>query len=281
MSRVFENTGNRSALINAEEVDHVTRSYTALGYTDEESATTAIVGYFTSNSLLSIGSLVLDELAPTEFSIKDNSWTIEATWKTFRLKTPTVGSESLAASSADNEDFFDIGLATEKVFKPLTAQTVHKRTGPYPIPDIALIGDQGDGKPPAGVDLLVPEITFGGKRYLKQSAWTGSSLNTIMRLIGKVNSTPFGDWDIGEVLCAGISGARRGKDDIELNFRFRVRENSTVVTDGFDDIDKLGWEYIWPRHRLTYDGGTTEVTSEIIHLVVATVFPSTSFTAIE
>lgn len=280
MSRVFEQTGGRSAVINAEEVENITRVYTAIGYTGEAAATAGILGYLSANSLLALGSLVLDELAPAEYSIKDNSWSCEATWRTFRLKTPTIASDTLAESVA--EDFFDIGLSSERIYLPLSAQTVYKKILDDGVaPTIHLIGDQGDGKPPAGAELLVPEITFGGTRYVKQSAWTGSSRNTIMRLIGKVNSTVFQDWDIGEVLCAGISGARRGSDDIQLNFRFRVRENTTVTVEGFDDIDKLGWEYIWPRHRLYFDGTSTEVTSEILYLVTAEVFPSTSFSAIE
>lgn len=280
MSRVFEQTGGRAANVTAERVEHITRLYTAIGYNSEATATTAVVDYLTANSLLTLGGQLLDELNPAEYSIKDDSWSIEATWRPFRTKSSTTAAETLAG--AEVEDFFDIGLSSERVYLPLSAQTVYKRILDDGVaPTIHLIGDQGDGKPPAGVELLVPEITFGGTRYVKQSAWTGSSRNTILRLIGKINSTPFGDWDIGEVLCAGISGARRGEDDIQLNFRFRVRENSTVTTEGFDDIDKLGWEYIWPRHRLHFDGTSTEVTSEILYLVTAEVFPSTSFTAIE
>lgn len=278
MSRVLENTGGRSALVTAEQVDHITRSYTAIGYTGEEAATTAVLDYFTANSLLVIGSLVLDEISPEEHSIKDNSWLVSATWRPFRSKAETVATETLSEA----EDFFDIGLSSERIYMPLGVQQVYKRIlDDGKPPKIHLIGDQGDGKPPAGVELLVPEITFGGTRYIKQSAWTGSSRNTILRLIGKVNSTPFSDWDVGEVLCAGISGSRRGQDDIQLNFRFRVRENVTVVTDGFPDIDKLGWEYIWPRHALKYDGNSYEITNEILYLVTAEVFPATSFTAIE
>jgi len=275
MSRIFELGSNRAATVT--DVAEVTRRYCAMGYTSEAAVVSAFSSYVTANSLGTIGGMILDQVDPTEMDESQDDWFITATWKPFRQKAPTPATETLSAF----EDWFDLGLSTETVFKPIGSQIVTGRDPEDPIPAIALIGDQGDGKPPTGVPLMVPEITFGGTRYVKQSAWSVVSANTVLRLIGKVNTTSFMGWDIGEVLCAGISGSRRGRDDIELQFRFRVRENVTVETDGFPDIDKLGWQYLWPRHQLEYDGTSFVTTNTITHLVLANVFPTTSFTALE
>lgn len=276
MPLIFEITG-RSASVT--DIAETTRRYCCIGYADEDAVVSAFASYVTTNSLGTIGSTILDSVDPEEDKSKTGSWILTATWRPYREKAPTPASDTLAES--EWEYWFDLGLSTEKIYKPIGNQIVHNRTGDITPVEIALIGDQGDGKAPTGVDLLVPEITFGGTRYLKQSAWTTVSSNAVLRLIGKVNTTAFGGWDPGEVLCAGISGSKRGRDDIQLQFRFRVRENTTVETDGFDDIDKLGWEYLWPRHQLQWDGTGLVVTNVIQHLVLATVFPSTSFTALE
>lgn len=279
MSRVIPLPG-RSASVT--DVAEVTRDYAVTEASDEATAISLFASYVSANSLEMIGGMILDQVDPKEDSQVDNLWTISATWRAFRLKEPTAAADSLAEASGEQDDWFDIGLSSEKIYKPIGAQVVHKKTADSgSLPSIALIGDQGDGKDPAGVELLVPEYTFGGTRWVKRSAWTESARNAIARLVGKTNSTAFAGWDIGEVLFAGFSGSRRGRDDVQLSFRFRVRENTTVSTDGFDDIDKLGWEYLWPRHKLYWDGTALQVTREIEHLVVATVFPSTSYSALE
>ena len=88
-------------------------------------------------------------------------------------------------------------------------------------------------------------------------------------------------FDAGEVLCAGISGAGRGRDDIELQFSYRVRENKTISVEGFYDFDKLGWQYLWPRHYLKVQGTEKIVTQEIDYLVLADVYEEADFSVLE
>ena len=278
MGYIFEISGRRSGSVT----DYATakRKFFGVGYSDEPSVATAFATYIVDQGINSIGSVVANAASYDEVDGFDGLWEITCDWQTFREKEPTPASSSFAA--AVPEFAFSFALSSEKIVKPIGSQSVYKRTSDAATtPTIQMIGDQGDGKPPAGVDLLVPEISFSEKRYLRWSAWTETTRNTFLRMIGKVSSTPFRSFDPGEVLCAGISGAGRGRDDIELQFSYRVRENRTISVSGFDDFDKLGWQYLWPRHYLKVQGTEKIVTQEIQYLCLADVYEESAFTDLE
>lgn len=277
MGYIFEISGSRSGSVT----DYATakRKFFGVGYSDEPSVATAFTTYIVDEGINTIGSVVANAASFDEVDGFDGLWEITCDWQTFREKEPTPASSSFAA--AVPEFSFSFALSSEKIVRPVLPQTVMPKIGPYAIPDIALIGDQGDGKPPAGVDLLVPEISFSEKRYIRWSAWTETTRNTFLRMVGKISSTPFRSFDPGEVLCAGISGAGRGRDDIELQISYRVRENKTISVEGFYDFDKLGWQYLWPRHYLKVQGTEKIVTQEIDYLVLADVYEEADFSVLE
>ena len=278
MSYIFEISGTRGGTLT--DTGTAKRKFLAVGYADEPTVATAFSSYIVDEGLNTIGAVVANSVDFQELEGFDEIWECTCSWETYRDKQPTAASTSLAAAAPEFN--FSFSLTSEKVFVPAKAQTVYQRTGASgTAPTIALIGDQGDGKPPAGVDLLVPEISFGEKRYLRQSYWTESTRNYFLRLIGKVNTTPFRSFDPGEVLLAGISGAARGRDDIELQFAYRVRENITVTQYGFPSFDKLGWQYLWPRHYLKPQGTDLIVTQEIRYLVLADVYQEADFSGLE
>lgn len=277
MSRVFEIGGERSADVSDSAI--VDRKFCAVGYDTEALATAAVYDYLDGLSLTTIGGMVLDRMSPTELKDIPGKWTVGVHWAPFRQKEPTPAG---ATEFSDPEFNFEFALSPEKIYLPIGSQTIYARTGADPPPAIRLIGDQGDGKAPEGVDVQFPTITQSETRYIKQSALTESDRNTLLRLLGKVNTTAFRGWDIGEVLFTGVSGRARGRDDWELNFRYSIRENSTVTVPDFDDIDKLGWEYIWPRYYLERDATNTLKRSQRIdYLVVAQVYPTAAFTPLE
>ena len=279
MPGVFEHDPGRSASLiggDTEVSGEIERKYVAWGYSSEDDVRSAVGGYLSANSLLTIGPLVASAMKLDHMDIGCDNWIASVTWKPFAARTPEPPADSW--SEANNEWGFEIGLTNEKVYTALEPMVIHPRTTDSTTPPaITLIGDQGDGKPPAGVDLLVPETSFTNRRFVKLSALTESVQIQFQRLVGKVNNDTFMGRDPGEVLLAGISGQQRGRDDAELTFKYRFRENTTVSVDGFADIDKLGWEYIWPRYHLKYDGTAVKTTNEIQYLIVSKVFPDTSF----
>ncbi len=277
MPWIFEASGKRGASVS--DVASPDRQFIAVGYTSEPAVHSAFITYLSDQGLLNIGATIANAASYHELDGIDNVWEINCSWSTFREKEPTPASNDFA--SCVPEFGFSFALSSEKIVQPVRPQTVITKPGPWLVPDIALIGDQGDGKAPAGVDILVPEISFSEKRYLKASYWTESVRNNFLRMIGKVCNTPFRSFDAGEVLCAGISGAGRGRDDLELQFAYRVRENTTVEVDGFDPFDKLGWQYLWPRHFLKTQGAENIVTQEIQYLVLADVYYEADFSILE
>lgn len=278
MGYIFEISGGRGGGIT--DVATVKRKFLAVGYADEPTVASAFSAYIVDNGINTIGGVTASDIDMQELDGLDGIWELTCSWETFRPKEPTPASSSYSA--AVPEFAFSFALTSEKIVKPIGSQSVYKRTSDSgTTPSIQLIGDQGDGKPPAGVDLLVPEISFSEKRYLRWSYFTESVRNNFLRMIGKVCSTPFRSFDAGEVLCAGISGAGRGRDDIELQISYRVRENTTVSVSGFPSFDKLGWQYLWPRHVLKVQGTEKIVTQEIQYLCLADVYQEASFASLE
>lgn len=278
MGYIFEISGGRGGSVS--DVATARRKFLAIGYSDEPTVASAFSTYIVDNGINTIGGVTASDFDMVELDGLDEIWEISCSWETYRPKEPTAAASSYSA--APPEFSFSFALSSEKVVKPIGSQSVYKRTSDSgTTPTIQLIGDQGDGKPPAGVDLLVPEISFSEKRYLRWSYWTESVRNDFLRMIGKVSSTPFRSFDAGEVLCAGISGAGRGRDDVELQFSYRVRQNTTISVSGFSSFDKLGWQYLWPRHYLKTQGTEKIVTQEIQYLCLADVFEEASFTSLE
>jgi len=278
MSRVFEIGGERSADVSDSAV--VDRVYAAIGYDTEAEVVAAVSSYLTTASLTTIGGMFIDRMSPKEFA--ESNWKVAVHWAPFRTREPTPSQATGSTTWSEPEFNFEFSTAAEKIFVPIGTQTVYQRSGASgSAPAIALIGDQGDGKPPSGVDLMTPMISFGETRYLRQAAFTETARNDLLRLLGKVNSTSFRGWDPGEVLFVGCSGRARGRDDIEMNFRYQVRQNKSITVPGFSSIDLLGWEYLWPRHKRIYDGTAVKTTAEIELLVVAQVYEDTSFSSLE
>lgn len=68
---------------------------------------------------------------------------------------------------------------------------------------------------------------------------------------GGVNVAPFRNFAAGEVL---FIGAKRGKDDWEITFRFAALPNVTNLTIGpITEKSKRGWELLWDRYVEDYE----------------------------
>lgn len=277
MSRVFEIGGGRSGTVT--DIGTRSRTFCAIDYDDEETACAAVYSYLTTASLVTIGSTSVSNMQGREIEGQDDRWIVTVDWASFRPKEPTAADNEFSPPEFN----FEYSLSPEKIYVPIGSQSIYKRTtDTSATPEIALIGDQGDGQPPEGVDLLLPTISQSETRFIKQSALSETDRNNLLRLLGKVNTTTFRGWDAGEVLFSGVSGRARGRDDWELNFRFLIRQNTTISVPGFTAIDKLGWEYLWPRYKLQRDDTNTLKRSQMIeYLILSQVYETTAFTSLE
>jgi len=81
---------------------------------------------------------------------------------------------------------------------------------------------------------------------------TPSYRKQLFRLTSKVNQAAWREFDAGEVIFMGASGARRGTkstDDWEITFKFSASPNETEIVIGeITGIRKRGWEYLWVRY---------------------------------
>jgi len=176
---------------------------------------------------------------------------------------------------------FEIGTVPVRVNVPLSPQTVYARAG-EPVPEDSekwLIGQQGDGSAPEGVEIYEPNATFSETHYLSDGVITAAQQRTLLRTVGKLNESAFRGWLAEEVLCIGVTGSKRGSSDWEISFRFQVKEHQTgLEIAGITGINKKGWEHIWPYHELEKDGGDAPIISNIIkYMVVAEVFQTADF----
>lgn len=250
----------RSAQAN--ESSSITRRYFSAAASE-----TAAIADVAGTAPATIGGQVLRTITVEE-ELEDG-YMCEATWGMFQVKEPPQKGES--------EFSFEIATAPVKVLLPLEAHTVYTHSAAT-APDSAdvarwLIGDQGDGNPPEGVEVFEPTVSFAETHYIDASTLTQAYRVTLMKLVGRTNNASFKGWAAGEVLVAGISGSRRANDDWQVSFRFMARENQTgLEISGITGIAKQGWQYLWPRYRLKPDGDAKILSNVVEHIVVSTVF---------
>ena len=148
---------------------------------------------------------------------------------------------------SESEFTFDTSGGTTHVSQSL--ETIAKYAPPEKTaPDfkgaIGVTTDSVDG-----TDITVPVYSFTETHYIPQASVTPAYKATLFFLTGRTNLAAFKGFQPGEVLFLGASGAKRGKDDWEITFRFAASPNVTGLTVGdIQDIDKKGWEYLWVRY---------------------------------
>ena len=251
------------------EKGEIIRRYFATGAATEPAAGAQVYAHLeaTIGTPPNIGSTVVKHIRGTEKTV--NGYRVQVTWGTFQKKPPPAKGES--------SFHFEIATAPVRVVVPIGDQEVFGRPG-APTIQPRLIGDQGNGDAPAGVEVFEPTHSESETHYLDwQTAFSSNYKNQVKKLVGRTNSALWKGHQPGEVLLVSVSGSRRGVDDAEVSFRWQVRENQTNLTvAGITGINKQGFQYLWPRHRLEPSGDGKALTAEITHVVVATVFRSGS-----
>jgi hypothetical protein len=134
---------------------------------------------------------------------------------------------------------------TTKITQSLQTISVTKAGGGAGVDHKGAIGVTRDSV--EGVDIFSadPKFSFEAKRAFI----TLQYYNTIMRLTGTVNATPFRNHAPGECLYLGAD-ARGGGDGITLTHQFASSPNRTniVVSDEITVPVKRGWDYLWIQY---------------------------------
>lgn len=117
-----------------------------------------------------------------------------------------------------------------------------------------------DGDSVAGVDIIVPALTWTETHDVPSSFVDGNYIKALSALTGTVNNATFRNFAPGEVLFAGASGSQewdeqKGDGPWTLTYKFIASANVEDIKVGaIDGIDKKGHEYLWVRYEAAVDG---------------------------
>jgi hypothetical protein len=127
-------------------------------------------------------------------------------------------------------------------------------TGTAIAPDLrGAIGVDGDSV--AGVDIVVPSLSWTETYDVPSSYVTNTYIKTVAALTGTVNQDSFRTFEPGEVLFVGCSGsqeadAQKGYGPWSLSFKFIANRNAENLSVGsITGIQKKGHEYLWIRYE--------------------------------
>jgi len=153
---------------------------------------------------------------------------------------------------------FDTGGATQRIFA--SKATVAAYGADASIADNGkLIGVTDQGV--EGADIVIPQFQFT-ETHVKTPAEVDNAYKAILfGLTGRTNDASFKGLNEGECLFLGASGAQRGDDNWEIQYRFAGSANVTgLAIGGISGINKGGWEYLWIRY---VDGDANGITTRV------------------
>lgn len=246
------------------------KRYAVTGASSATDANDAVSTYLTSvlGFNKTLGSLELDSIEDEEEV--EGVYYATANWRTYSRSSPL----SL------NETTFSFQLSVQPVSIKVPRSVYVYKNNDTPDFSPQLINDVGDGEEPNGVDVYEP-VYEESKTIVVSSADLDSTYRTYLKnTVGKTNDSEFNGHSRGEVLLMGVSGQRRGEGETELTFRWQVRRNQFGISlGGISNIDKKGWEYLWPRSELRSSSGGPSV-KVITHICVATVFEEANYSGL-
>ena len=112
-----------------------------------------------------------------------------------------------------------------------------------------------DGDSVAGVDIVVPQLTWTETYDVPSTYVTYDYIKSIAALTGTVNNAAFRSFAAGEVLFLGASGSHewdeeKGDGPWSLSYKFVASPNVTNETIGsIAGVEKRGHDYLWIRYE--------------------------------
>lgn len=200
--------------------------------------------------------------------------------------------------SPDPQFSMEFGSGTEHVDLAL-AQSTYTSAGEGTTTTDLNINTTDEGV--EGVDIESPVLNISEEHFFKERDFSVALRRMIRDRLKHVNSQPFREWDIGEVLFDSCS-ARKAARGWNVTFNFKVSRNRMVDdSNGINvtlypnlasssvvaTVSKRGWEYFWVKtHKLKStvigsDGTPTDITKQYAKSAhVAAVYPSFDFAAL-
>jgi hypothetical protein len=166
-----------------------------------------------------------------------------------------------------------------------TTTTGTERRFPPSAPSMdSAIGVDGDSV--AGVDVVVPQLTWTETYDVPSTYVTNDYIKTVAALTGTVNNAAFRSFAAGEVLFLGASGSHewdeeKGDGPWSLSYKFVASSNVTNETIGsITGIDKKGHEYLWVRYEDAVDGSASVALKRPKYVYINKVYRDGSFASL-
>lgn len=268
MATIFERANSRGGTLASDPLGQTTTlEYCVFGTTDEAEV----------NELVA-------ETIPDEFTgMLHQSWSINPVGPDIWHVTVDYANKE-RRNIGDWVYTFEFGSTSQHITQSL--ETI-SRTGLYGNDDPPnagrAIGVTADGV--AGCDILVPQPSFRITTYLADSKITPAYQRTVMGLIGRTNDAAYMEYEPGELLLTGSSGARRSRVDWEVSFSFHVSLDRTLEFENLDDpedpiyVDKPGWAYAWFTYQDVKVGN--RITKRPSGVYIERVYDSGDFTKLK
>lgn len=126
------------------------------------------------------------------------------------------------------------------------------------------IGVTGTGV--EGVDIGLPVYNFTEIRFYEPAAINAAFKANLFNLSWKVNNASCLGYAAGELLFMGASGSGRGREKVEIAYKFSASPNKTDLQVGdITGIAKKGWEYLW----VEYEDAEDETAHKIVKKPIA------------
>lgn len=167
----------------------------------------------------------------------------------------------------------------------ITIRSGTERRFPQSAPSMdSAIGVDGDSV--AGVDIIVPALTWTETYDVPHAYVTAAYIKTVSNLTGTTNDATFRTFAAGEVLFMGCSGSQewdsqKGDGPWSLSYKFSASPNVTGQTvGGITGIEKKGHEYLWVRYEDALDGAATTSYKRPKYVYVNTVYKEGDFSGL-
>jgi hypothetical protein len=177
------------------------------------------------------------------------------------LGTVKYGSEDSNKKTNEFSFNFETTGGTQRIFQSIKTIDSRNATDSNPAPDMGgAIGCTTDKV--EGVEITIPTWGFGGTYYFPPAAVTTAFKSNIYQLTGKINDAPFMGCQEGECLFLGAQGAKRGRGDWEISFKFAGQASVTLpaIGDIPGGMKKRGWDYLWIRYEKKIIGAGADQT---------------------
>ena len=211
---------------------------------------------------------VLARLGGTVEELDNDRWL-----GTVRYGLPTV------TDTGESTYSFDTTGQTQHITQSISTINSYVATGTAPAFGGAIGVTDKDIK---GVDIVVPAYAFTETHYIDDSNVDDAYKNALADLTGCVNAAEFRGRAAGEVLFLGATGAKRGRGDWEITFRFAASPNATGIAIGdITGIAKNGWDYLWVLYEEQEDSTAKALVKYPKAVYVEEVYPEGDFDALE